>query len=317
MDVALVIPADGMLFELAIAREVFGEDRSELAGVPQWYRLRTVALDAPLVDGFTTAPDGSYADLVGAHTVVVPAWRELDAAPAPALLEALVAAHEAGARIVSLCTGAFVLAAAGLLDGRRATTHWEHAPLLARRYPRVQVDPDVLYVDEGSVLTSAGKAAAMDLCLHLVRTDFGAAAANAVARTLVVPPHRDGGQAQFVASPRLRPTADPIGGLLDWCRERLAEPLSVADLARHAGLSTRQLTRRFVSVTGQPPQQWLHAERIRVAQELLETSDATIDVIADRSGMGTATTLRRHFRAAVGVTPTAYRNTFGRPAIQV
>jgi len=317
MDVALVLPEDGMLFELAIAREVFGVDRSDWAGVPRWYRLRTVALETPVIDGFTTVPDGPYDDLLSAHTVVVPAWRDLDAEPSPVLLDALVRAHEAGARIVSLCTGAFVLAAAGLLDGRRATTHWEHAPLLAERYPLVRVDPDVLYVDEGTVLTSAGKAAALDLCLHLVRLDLGAAAANAVARALVVPPHREGGQVQFVAPPRLRPATDQLGGVLAWCRTHLAEPLSVADLASRAGLSSRQLTRRFVAVTGQPPQQWLHAERIRVAQELLETSDATIDVIAARSGMGTATTMRRHFRAVVGVTPTAYRNTFGRPAIQV
>jgi transcriptional regulator GlxA family with amidase domain len=212
--------------------------------------------------------------------------------------------------VASLCTGAFVLAAAGLLDGRRATTHWAHTEVLAARYPRVEVDPDVLYVDNGSVLTSAGKAAAMDLCLHLVRLDHGSAIANRVARTLVVPPHRAGGQAQFVTAPV--PTRDdhPLGDLLPWAVERLDQALTVEDLARRANMSSRNLGRHFRSTTGTTPLQWLLTQRIRRAQELLESTGDSIDAIAAATGMGTAATLRRHFNRTIGVPPDAYRRTF-------
>ncbi|MET7400249.1 helix-turn-helix domain-containing protein, partial [Dactylosporangium sp. NPDC005572] len=207
-------------------------------------------------------------------------------------------------------TGAFVLAAAGLLDGRRATTHWLYADALAARYPRIEVDPDVLYVDSGSVLTSAGKAAAMDLCLHLIRLDHGSAVANAVARRLVVPPHRSGGQAQFVATPVPEPQDRPLSAVLAWAAERLDQPLTVEDLARRAGLSSRHLARHFRSATGTTPLQWLLTQRIRRAQELLETTDDGMDAIAVATGMGTATTLRRHFNRVVGVPPVEYRRTF-------
>jgi transcriptional regulator GlxA family with amidase domain len=242
--------------------------------------------------------------------VVVPGWADVDVAPPAELVDAVRAAHAAGARVVSLCTGAFVLAAAGLLDGRRATTHWAHTGVLASRHPRVEVDPDVLYVDGGSVLTSAGKAAAMDLCLHLVRLDHGSSTANAVARRLVVPPHRDGGQAQFVTAPVPAPRTDPLAGLLRWVVERLDQPLTVEDLARRAGMSSRNLGRHFKAATGSTPLQWLLIQRIRYAQELLETTDDSIDTIARATGMGTATTLRRHFSRTVGVPPDTYRRTF-------
>ncbi|MEU0029782.1 helix-turn-helix domain-containing protein [Streptomyces sp. NPDC006335] len=199
--------------------------------------------------------------------------------PPAELIEAVRAAHTAGARVA--CTGAFILGAAGLLDGRRATTHWGHTRELARRHPAATVDPDVLYVDDGDVLTSAGKAAAMDLCLHLVRLDHGSANANKIARRLVVPPHRDGGQAQFIAP-----------------------------LPAPARMSSRHLGRHFKHLTGTTPLQWLHTQRIRHAQELLETTDATVDTIAAATGMGTATTLRRHFHRSVGVPPDTYRRTF-------
>jgi AraC family transcriptional activator FtrA len=212
--------------------------------------------------------------------------------------------------VASLCTGAFVLAAAGLLDGKRATTHWAHTRALADRYPRVTVDPDVLYVDNGSVLTSAGKAAATDLCLHLIRLDRGASTANTAARRLVVPPHRDGGQAQFVTTPVPAPDNHPLAALFPWVIERLDHPLSVEDLARQARMSSRNLGRHFRSVTGTTPLQWLLIQRIRHAQELLETTDDSVDSIATASGMGTATTLRRHFHRTVGVPPDAYRRTF-------
>jgi transcriptional regulator GlxA family with amidase domain len=213
--------------------------------------------------------------------------------------------------VASLCTGAFVLAAAGLLDGRRATTHWLHAAELAARYPRVRVDADVLYVDEGSVLTSAGKAAAMDLCLHLVRLDHGTAVANAVARILVVPPHRAGGPAQFIPSPMpARRGAHPLAELLSWALRRLDRPITVEDLARQANMSSRNLARHFRATTGTTPLRWLLAQRIHRAQELLETTQDSVEAIAAATGMGTATTLRRHFNRALGVPPDAYRRTF-------
>lgn len=226
------------------------------------------------------------------------------------LVDAVRAAHEAGARVASLCTGAFVLAAAGLLDGRRATTHWAHTRALAERHPRVEVDPDVLYVDNGSVLTSAGKAAAMDLCLHLVRLDHGSAVANTLARRLVVPPHRAGGQAQFVTAPVPAQDDHPLAELLPWAVERLDRPLTVEDLARRANMSSRNLGRHFRSTTGTTPLQWLLTQRIRRAQELLETTGDSVDAIAEATGMGTATSLRRHFNRTVGVPPDTYRRTF-------
>jgi len=299
MKVALVA-AEGMRsFELAVAYEVFSPS----------YEVTICGTGEVRVGRFRLDPDGPLASLTGADTVVVPALAEVDAEP-PAVVEWVRRAHDAGARVVSLCTGAFVLAAAGLLDGRRATTHWAHTAELAARYPLVEVDPDVLYVDAGSVLTSAGKAAAMDLCLHLVRTDHGPAAANAIARSLVVPPHRAGGQAQFVTSPV--PTRDdhPLAELLPWVTERLDQPLTVEDLARRANLSSRHLGRHFRAVTGTTPLQWLLTQRIRRAQDLLETTDKGLDTIAEASGMGTAATLRRHFNRTVGVPPDAYRRTF-------
>jgi transcriptional regulator GlxA family with amidase domain len=262
------------------------------------------------VGRFLLEPDHGLDRLRDAGTVIVPGWADVDVDPPAELVEAVRAAHAAGARVVSLCTGAFVLAAAGLLDGRRATTHWAHTEALAARHPRVEVDPDVLYVDNGSVLTSAGKAAAMDLCLHLVRLDHGSSVANAAARRLVVPPHRAGGQAQFVATPVPARDDHPLAGLFPWIVERLDQPLTVADLARRAGMSSRHLGRHFKAATGTTPLQWLLTQRIRRAQELLEKTDDGVDRIATATGMGTATTLRRHFNRTVGVPPDTYRRTF-------
>ncbi|WP_449590057.1 GlxA family transcriptional regulator [Nocardiopsis lambiniae] len=255
-------------------------------------------------------PARRWADLVGVDTVVVPATRLPEADPSPAFLSALRAAHDAGSRVVSLCTGSFVLAAAGLLDGRAATTHWMHADALARLHPSVEVRADVLYTDNGRVLTSAGKTAALDLCLHLVRADHGAAAAAGLARRLVAPAHRPGGQAQFIAPPAVPLPTDTLGEALEWARARLDLPLTVEDLARRAGLSSRQLVRRMRAETGTTPLAWLHRRRIHLAQELLESTDATVEQIAARCGMGTATTLRRHFHRVVGVSPLAYRSVF-------
>ncbi|MEW2163340.1 helix-turn-helix domain-containing protein [Streptomyces sp. NPDC007084] len=307
-SVALAV-TDGMLaYELSVAVEVFGSDVTHL--VDPWYDFRLCGSDPVRVGRFLLEPDHGLDHLASADTVIVPGWADTDREPPAALVEAVRAAHRAGARVASLCTGAFVLGAAGLLDGRRATTHWAHTRELARRHPAATVDPDVLYVDNGDVLTSAGKAAAMDLCLHLVRLDHGSAVANTIARRLVIPPHRDGGQAQFIATPVPAAGNHPLGELFPWVLERLDQPLTVEDLARRAGMSSRHLGRHFKHLTGTTPLRWLHAQRIRHAQELLETTNATVDTVAAATGMGTATTLRRHFHRSVGVSPDTYRRTF-------
>ncbi|MDT0443016.1 helix-turn-helix domain-containing protein [Streptomyces johnsoniae] len=306
--VALAV-TDGMLhFELSVAYEVF--DAAPAGAAVPWYDVAVCGSNAVRVGRFRLEPDHALDRLRHAGTVIVPAWADVDEDPPADLVEAVRAAHEAGARVASLCTGAFVLAAAGLLDGKRATTHWAHTEALAARCPRAMVDPDVLYVDNGSVLTSAGKAAALDLCLHLVRLDHGAAVANAVARRLVVPPHRAGGQAQFVAAPV--PTRDdhPLAALFPWVIKRLGRPLTVEDLARQARMSSRNLARHFHAATGTTPLRWLLTQRVRRAQELLETTTDSVDAIAAATGMGTATTLRRHFNRTVGVPPDTYRRTF-------
>jgi len=309
MNTVAVAATDGMLhFELALACEVFGPAPAAVPG--PWYELTVCGTRAVRVGRFLLEPDAGLDGLARAGTVIVPALADVDEEPPAELVEAVRAAHDAGARVASLCTGAFVLAAAGLLDGLRATTHWAHAGELAQRYPDVHVDPDVLYVDNGSVLTSAGKAAAMDLCLHLVRRDHGSAVANVTARRLVVPPHRDGGQAQFVTTPVPARDGHPLAELLPWALRRLDQPLTVEDLARQANMSSRHLARHFRSVTGETPLRWLLTQRIRRAQELLESTDDGIDAIAAAAGMGTAATLRRHFHRTIGVPPAAYRRTF-------
>lgn len=309
MDTVALAVTDGMLhFELSVAYEIFGTAPDAVAA--PWYELSVCGTAPVRVGRFLLEPDHGLDRLRHADTVIVPGWADVDVDPPADLVDAVRAAHEAGARVASLCTGAFVLAAAGLLDGRRATTHWAHTEILSARHPRVTVDPDVLYVDNGSVLTSAGKAAALDLCLHLVRLDHGSAIANTVARRLVVPPHRDGGQAQFVTTPLPARTDHPLAALFPWVLERLDHPLTVEDLARQARLSSRHLGRHFRSVAGTTPLRWLLTQRIRRAQELLETTDDTVDAIATATGMSTATTLRRHFNRTVGVPPDTYRRTF-------
>ncbi|MEU5999938.1 helix-turn-helix domain-containing protein [Streptomyces sp. NPDC047197] len=308
--VAMALPEGSMLFEAAAAFEVFGTDHSELAG--SWYSFTVCGTDGTRVGDWLRAETSHGMEaLATAQTVIVPAWRDVELGPPGELIDALRAAHAAGARIVSLCTGAFVLAAAGLLDGRRATTHWAHADRLAERHPRVRVDAGVLFTDEGSVLTSAGKAAGMDLCLHIVRTDHGATVANALARLLVTQPHRDGGQAQFIPAPVAHGRDHPLADLLPWVLARLDSPLTVEDLARQAGMSSRNLSRHFHAVTGTAPLRWLLGQRVRLAQELLESSDESVERIAARTGMGTSATLRRHFARVTGLPPEAYRRTFG------
>lgn len=255
------------------------------------------------------APHGL--DTVGAaDTVIVPAFRGfLDGAPGDAAA-ALRLAHRSGARIVSICVGAFALASAGLLDGKRATTHWQYADELARRCPAVEVDPEVLYVDAGDVITSAGVASGIDLCLHLLRRDHGTAAANAIARAIIAAPYREGGQAQFIRRPPapLRPSG--LGATQEWALARLDQPVTVADLAAHARLPLRTFERRFTAETGTTPMRWLNGARIDRARELLETTDATVTRISQLCGLGTPANFRQHFRRATGTTPREYRRAF-------
>ncbi|MFI0898346.1 GlxA family transcriptional regulator [Streptomyces sp. NPDC020983] len=301
----LAMHGETMLYEVAIATEVLGATG---------YDFTVATSDGRPHPWLAGKPTASYAALAGAgapDTVVVPSTEDLEGDPDPRLCEALRTAHGRGARVAALCTGSFVLAAAGLLDGRTATTHWMHAEALSRRFPAVRVRADVLFTDEGDVLTSAGKTAALDLCLHLVRTDLGAAVANQVARRLVVPSLRAGGQAQFIVPPALPRGSRGLAPALEWARAHLDQPLTVADLAGRAGLSPRQLARRMHTEFQTGPLEWLHRQRVMRAQEMLERTDAGMEQIAARCGLGSAATLRRHFARVLGVTPTAYRASFG------
>jgi AraC family transcriptional regulator, transcriptional activator FtrA len=314
--VAAVIDQGALTFDFAVPCEVFGLDRSDI--VDPWYEFLVVAAGARRVrtqTGFVIEATSGLADLEGADTVVVPGWSDPDDEPSDALKEALVAAHDRGARVASVCTGAFVLAAAGLLDGRRATTHWMYAERLQRRYPRVLLDPDVLYVADGRVLTSAGTAAGIDLCLHLVALDHGVDVAATVARRLVMPLFRSGGQAQYVDQPIVPTPGTGLGELLDWARANLEAGLTVDDLARHGAMSLRTLTRRFRAAVGMPPGEWLQRERLRLAQRLLESTDDPVELVARRAGYESATTMRAQFSTRLHTSPRAYRRTFRGPQL--
>jgi transcriptional regulator GlxA family with amidase domain len=304
--VTVLALADVVAFDLSTPAQVFGNEPGRYAFTACGVRAGNV----PSTTGFAIDVPRGLDAVAEADTVLVPGLRPSQWPPPAAALDALRAAHERGARVASICTGAFVLAQAGLLDGRRATTHWAHAERLARHYPAVTVDPGVLYVDEGDVLTSAGVAAGIDLCLHLVRRDHGAEVANAVARRIVVAPHRDGGQAQFVEAP-LRPAGDRgLEATRAWAAHRLREPLTVAAMARHAACSERTFARRFRAETGTTPLQWLLGQRVLHARRLLEATDLPVEHVADEAGFGTAASLRSHFRRATATTPLAYRRTF-------
>jgi len=311
--VAAVIDEGALTFDFAIACEVFGLDRSDI--VDPWYEFLVVAAGERRIrtqTGFVLEATHGLRALARAGTIVVPGWSSPQVDPSPQLVRALRAADARGARILSICTGAFVLAAAGLLDGRRATTHWMYADELQARYPDVQVDPDVLYVAESNVMTSAGTAAGIDLCLHIVALDHGADAAAAVARRMLMPLFRPGGQAQYVDAQITRAESDAMSDLLTWGIEHLAAGVSVDDLARRAAVSSRTLTRRFRTTVGVAPGEWLQRERLRLAQRLLETSNAPIDQVARDAGYDTSAALRAQFSARLHTSPRAYRLTFRR-----
>jgi transcriptional regulator GlxA family with amidase domain len=311
--VVSVVVADGLVgsFGLGVAAEVFGYDRRAM-GLPLFdFGLVAVAPGVLRTDtGIAITVEHGLGRLAVSDIVLVTAWERYDVVPPAELLDALRAAHARGALIVSHCTGAFVLASAGLLDGKRASTHWRYAGELAARFPQVQVDAAVLYVDNGQVLTGAGTAAGVDTMLHLVRREWGAAAANALAREMVVPPHRDGGQAQFIDTPVARCEDDLLGVVLDWARAHLAEEITVDVLARRALMSPRSFARRFKVTTGTTPHAWLLGQRLAAAETLLEDSDAPVEEIARLVGFGTAAGLREQFTRRRGVSPRAYRQTF-------
>ncbi|ADB35345.1 transcriptional regulator, AraC family [Kribbella flavida DSM 17836] len=314
MHTVAVLALDGVIgLELTGACQIFATATDPASG-QRLYDVRVcgdpggtsvLAFDRPVLRA--EAPYGLAAALT-ADTLVVPAAGE----PSPEVVELVRAAHRRGVRIASICTGAFTLAAAGVLDGRRATTHWDHTTELARRHPAVEVVTDTLYLDEGDLLTSAGVTAGLDLCLHLVRRDHGSAVATAVARRLVMAPHRDGGQAQYVPTPVVEGN-DSLEPLQHWMTVHLAEPLTLTSIAAQASMSTRTLSRRFRARTGTTPLQWLTTQRLHRARELLETTDLGIDQIASASGFGSALVLRQHFARSLSTTPSRYRRAFARP----
>ncbi|MEU8246675.1 helix-turn-helix domain-containing protein [Nonomuraea sp. NPDC048916] len=309
--VALALPPQST-FELACAAEVFGVRRP---GLPAHYDFRVCAERpgaVPTLAGYDMAVTEGLAALDHADTVVIPGWQSPRVPAPPAVLDAVRRVHGRGARLVAICSGAFLLAQAGLLDHRRATTHWRMAAELRDRFPLVDVDADTLYVDLGDVATSAGTAAGIDLCLHLVRADHGAAYAAQVARHMVMPPHREGGQLQYAAAPVPVRPPDSLAPVLDWAAERLHEPLTVDHLAARAGVSPRTLARRFAGQLGVSPGQWLLDRRVAAAQALLEETDLPVETVAARVGLSSAANLRRRFRRALRTTPVAYRRTFGR-----
>ncbi|MEW9530217.1 helix-turn-helix domain-containing protein [Microbispora sp. NPDC049125] len=307
--VTLVRPPQST-FELACAAQVFGIERP---GLPARYAFG-VCTERPgpvaTYAGYDMVVTDGLDALDGADTVVIPGWLPVEEPPSPAVVRALRRAHSRGARVVSICSGAFALAHAGLLDGRQATTHWALADELAARFPQVRVDPDVLYMDHGDVATSAGAGAGMDLCMHLVRRDQGAWYAAHIARAMVMPPHREGGQLQYSAPSHPAQIDGTLAPLLEWISGRLGEPVTIESMAAHAGVSARTLARRFADQLGTSPGQWLLAQRIAAARDLLECSDLPLDAVARRVGLSSATNLRRRFLNMLGTTPGAYRRAF-------
>lgn len=304
-------------FEFGIAVEIFGLSRPEL-NIP-WYRHQVVAVDdGPMhaMGGIRIIADAGLEMLDSARTIIVPGWRSRHDLPPAPLLEALRQAHGRGARLLSICSGVFVLAATGLLDGKRATTHWQFADELAHRFPKIEVDPNVLYVDAGQLITSAGSAAGIDACLHLVARDHGTHVANSVARRLVMAPQRTGGQAQFIHTPVSTLPRNELTRVLQWAREHLQEPISICQMASRVAMSERTFLRRFRETTGLAPKAWLQQQRISRARDLLESTSQNIASISEACGFASVESFRVAFRTAVGVSPSTYRKRFGNPRAQ-
>ncbi len=313
----VVLAYDGLCtFEFGVAVEIFGLPRPEMGEA--WYRFAVAAVDGGelrATGGIRILADGDLSLLNAADLIIVPGWRGTDqAVPAP-LCETLRQASIRGCQLLSICSGVFVLAATGLLDGRKATTHWRYIEALKTRHPAIDVVEDVLYQDEGDILTSAGSAAGIDLCLHVVRRDYGMEAANRVARRLVIPPHRDGSQTQQLSRPvaQLR-ESQRLGQLFDYLHQHLAVPHTVDSLSRRVGMSQRTFLRRFQDATGTTPSRWLLNERLLRAKDYLENSRLSIDSIAEQTGFGQAATLRHHFRQHYALSPARYRKQFAQAA---
>jgi len=308
----VAIVYDGLCtFEFAIAAEIFGLDRPEMG--PGWYRFSAAAIEpGPLraQGGLHVAADAGLELLDRADIIIVPGWKGVNVDVPPGVIERLKSAQKRGARLVSICSGAFVLAATGLLDGRRAATHWRYAGLLSQKHPAISVDSSVLYIDEGELLTSAGSAAGIDLMLHIIRQDFGSNAANSVARRLVVPAHRDGGQAQFIERAVPRHEREALGPLLERVRKDLSISWTITTLAKYARMSERTFLRRFKDATGASPGDWLTQVRIEEARRLLEETTLSIEEVADAAGFGSVANLRHHFAQRMLTTPTDYRGRF-------
>jgi AraC family transcriptional activator FtrA len=300
-------------FEFGCVTELFALERPEL-GV-DWYRFAVCAGEAGPIraaGGITIAAPYTLKLLEQADTIVIPGWRDADEVPPEPLLKKIRAAHERGARLCSICSGVFVLAAAGVLDGKTVTTHWRYADKLQQRYPRLIVQPDALYIDEGRIITSAGSAAGLDMLLHLVRRDHGGAVANRVAQRLVVPPHREGGQAQFVPRPMPHDDSGRLAKLMDWVRAHPAARHTLRSLAERAAMSPRTLQRQFHDATGMAPYEWVVRERVAIARDLLEAqASLSMARIAELAGFGSEESLRRHFRRIALTSPGAYRKKFG------
>lgn len=308
-SVVVVLPSDPVLFDFSAVWSVFA------LCPPGLYGLRTCASTRGPVtvhDRMALTVESDLGALDAADLVIVPGVMDYERPQPAVLLQALRRARARGARVASVCTGAFVLAQAGLLDGRRATTHWARAELLARRFPKVTVDPKVLYIDEGEILTAAGVTASIDLCLHILRSDHGTALANRVARHLVFGPHRSGGQAQYIKRPLEPARSLSLEPTRAWLLDQLERPVTVPEMASHACLSVRAFARRFQEETGTSPHQWLILQRLQRARALLEDSDLPVEQIATRCGFGSALSFRQHFRRHVGACPTDYRRTFRR-----
>lgn len=311
-DIVGILAYNGLCtFEFGIAVEIFGLPRPEF-NFP-WYTHRIVSVENPMhvAGGIQVVSGFGLESLKDARTIIIPGWRNRDERPPQALLDALHEAYNRGTRLLSICSGVFVLAEAGLLDGKRATTHWRYTDELAMRYPGIDVDPNVLYVDNGQIITSAGSAAGIDACLHLVGRDYGMQVANVVARRLVMAPQRAGGQSQFIPSPVAQKPRNEIAPVVDWALQNLDSPLSVSQMAERALMSERTFLRRFSDAMGSTPKAWLLQVRMNLARELLEGNLLSNEQIMERCGFGSMESFRAAFRKTVGVSPSSYRRNFG------